>query len=185
MTTPIDCRDCRSLLPGYLDRELAREDRSNVAAHLDGCDRCHAEYARQRDVLAGLRADLPGLGRLEPSRAGALWLSVQGELRAPRRVAWPLSQRPMSLLALLVAAALVLPWALSPGHLSALSLPLPPTPGAVEAPATVAPITDVRVAETTLLVTPPSRPEYAPTQAAAETVLPEPSPRLTSSTQAR
>lgn len=182
----ITCRECRAQLPAYLDRDLPRESRSQVAAHLDRCDRCHAEYARQRDLLTGLRIDLPALGLLEPSRAGALWASVQGELRAPRRMALPLSQRRMSMLALLLAAALVLPWLLSPGRLSALSLPLPPTPAATELSLTDAPLAgDLAATHTAFQITLPSQPEYAPTQAAAQTILPEPSPRLTSGTQAR
>jgi anti-sigma factor RsiW len=187
MTAPLTCRDCRALLPVYLDRDLPRPDRSNVAAHLESCARCRAEYARQRDLQAGLRADLPGLGRLEPSRASVLWQAVQGELHTPRRVAWPISQRRMSALVALLALALVLPWLLSPERLSALSLPLPPTPAVLDGQVTDAPAS----ADTTaavpiaLQITPPSRPEYAPTQAAAQTVPPEPAPRLSIQTQAR
>lgn len=184
--TSISCRECRSLLAAYTERSLERGRRSQVAAHLDTCDRCHAGYARQRDLMADLRSDLPALGRLEASRSGALWRSVQHDLMSPRRVALPFGQRRISLLAVLIAAALVLPWLLSPGRLAALSLPLPPTPVSASLSATDAPADEqARTAETAMLITPPSRPEYAPTQAAAGTVRPEPETRLPLDTQAR
>jgi anti-sigma factor RsiW len=187
MTPPLNCRDCRALLPRYLDRDLPRTDRSQVAAHLDSCARCHAEYGRLRRLHTDLSADLPGLGRLDPNRASLLWQAVQGELRAPRRADWPIGQRRMSALIALLACALVLPWLLSPGRLSARSLPLPPTPAALDGQVTDAPAaTDTQAALPVMLqITPPSRPEYAPTQAAAQTVLPEPAPRLSIDSQAR
>lgn len=182
----ISCRECRGLLSAYLDRELDRAQRSQVAAHLDQCGRCHAEYRHQRDLLAGLQAGLPAIGRLGPAQAGAIWYSVQHDLISPRRIVWPFSQRRMGMLALLVAAALLLPWLLAPGRLAALALPLPPTPVSSSAAATDAPSAGGLLAlVANLPVTPPAQPEYAPTQAAAETVRPVTQPRLTPETQAR
>ena len=169
---PVSCRECRAHLGDYLDRTLPREHRTAISAHLDTCDACYAEYAHQRDMVADLRADLPGLGRLEPMRAGALWQAVQGELRGPRRPLWPVSQRRMSVLAVLIGVALVLPWLVSPERIAALSLPLPPTPAVAVAEATVAPVTDALAPAAPLVLTPPDLPEYAPTRAAAETALP-------------
>ena len=105
MTAAMTCRDCRADLPAYLDRDLPRADRSRVAAHLESCSRCHAEYCRLRDLQRDLHADLPGLGRLDANRAGLLWQAVQGELRAPRRAVWPVSQRRLSALAALIVCA--------------------------------------------------------------------------------
>ncbi|MFN8378766.1 MAG: zf-HC2 domain-containing protein [Anaerolineae bacterium] len=184
----ITCHDCRVLIPAYIDRELARSSRSKVAAHLDTCDHCYAEYVRQRDMQAELRVDLPALGRLEPARAGAIWRSVQSELISPRRTVWPFGQRRVGMLAVLITAALLLPWLLSPGRLAALSLPVPPTPATVNAAATDAPLVSLLpTAEfgISLPVTPPSQPEYAPTQAADQTVRPNTEPRLTPDAQAR
>ncbi|HYO89948.1 MAG TPA: zf-HC2 domain-containing protein [Candidatus Limnocylindrales bacterium] len=164
--TAINCRECRALLPAYLDRELTTAVRSRVAAHLDGCDRCHADYVRQRELAAGLRTDLPGLGRLDPVRAGALWTAVQTDLVAPRRVALPFSQGRMSLAVLLMAAALVLPWLVSTGRLSAQPLPLPPTPVSAGVLATDTPLDAVvGTSRSVVSITPPNAPEYAPTQA--------------------
>ncbi len=164
--TALTCRDCRGLLPAYIDRELLTAARSRVAAHLDGCDRCHADYVRQREMAADLRADLPALGRLDAGRAGVLWSAVQHDLVTPRRAALPFSQGRMSLVVLLVAAALVLPWLVSTGRLAALSLPLPPTPVSAGAQATDAPQDAVAGEHHALLMlTPPIAPEYAPTQA--------------------
>jgi len=183
--TPITCRECRALLPAYLERDLPRAARSQVAAHLDSCARCHANYAYQRDVLAGLQADLPGLGRLQPAQAVQLWRAVQHDLIAPRRMTLPYSQRRVGMLAVLIAAALVLPWLLSPGRL-ALALPVPPTPVSASASATDAPLGGLLVAaDGALSMTPPGQPEYAPTQAAARTVQSATEPRLAADAQAR
>lgn len=174
--TGFSCRECRALLPAYVDRELSAAERRLVAGHLDTCERCHAAWVRQRNLAAGLRAGLPGMGRLEPARAGALWQAVHHELMTPRRMALPFSQRRMSLLVLLVAAALVLPWLLSPGRLAARSLPLPPTPASADALATDTPVS-FAAAPTSLdplLITPPAAPEYAPTQAVITTLFPIP-----------
>jgi len=183
---PFTCRECRALLPAYLERELAQASRSQVAAHLDHCDRCHAEYARQRGALANLHSDLPGLGRLQPVQAAHIWRAVQHDLTAPRRAIWPFSQRRVGMLAALVAAALLLPWLLSPGRLAALALPMQPTPVSASASATDAPLAALlREAGVAIALTPPSQPEYAPTQAAARTVRPDSEPRLEPGAQDR
>ena len=183
---PITCRECRALLPAYLERELARASRSRVAAHLDNCDRCHAEYARQRTALADLHTALPGLGRLQPAQAGHIWRAVQHDLIAPRRAIWPFSQRRVGMLAVLVAAALLLPWLLSPGRLAALALPMQPTPVSASASATDAPLAQLLTeAGVAIALTPPAQPEYAPTQAAARTIRPDSEPRLEPGAQAR
>ncbi|MBL8145489.1 MAG: zf-HC2 domain-containing protein [Anaerolineae bacterium] len=185
-TKSITCHECRALLPDWLERELPHASRSQVAAHLDGCDRCHAVYVRQRGALAGLQADLPALGRLQPAQAGQLWRAVQHDLLSPRRAVWPFSQRRVGLLAVLVAAALLLPWLLSPGRLAALALPMQPTPVSSSASATDAPLAELlHGAGVAIPLTPPSQPEYAPTQAAARTIRPDTGPRLTSGAQAR
>ncbi len=174
--TAFSCRECRALLPAYVDRELSAAARRLVAVHLDHCERCHAAWVRQRHLTGGLRAGLPGVGRLEPARAGALWQAVHRELSASRRIPLPFSQRGMSALVLLIAAALVLPWLLSPGRLAARSLPLPPTPASVDAQATDTPpsISRAFTAQHALPVTPPAAPEYAPTQAVITTLFPIP-----------
>jgi anti-sigma factor RsiW len=168
------CRECRALLPAYIDRELAPAARSRVSAHLDDCDRCHAEYTRQRALAADLRAGLPALGRLDAARAGLLWSAVQTDLASPRRAALPVGQARMSLVVLLMAAALLLPWLVSTGRLAALSLPLPPTPVSADALATDAPLApEARAPQAVVFhVTPPGAPEYAPTQAPHTPFLP-------------
>jgi hypothetical protein len=168
------CRECRALLPAYIDRELTPAARSHVSAHLDACDRCHADYTRQRALAADLRAGLPALGRLDTARTGLLWSAVQSELAVPRRAALPVGQARMSLVVLLMAAALLLPWLVSAGRLAALSLPLPPTPGSEGVLATDAPLAPEAHGQQAIVfhVTPPGAPEYAPTQAPHTPFLP-------------
>lgn len=171
--TPLACRDCRALLAAYIERELPLEARSRVAAHIDGCDRCHASYVRQRELAAGLHAGLPALGRLDVARAGVLWSAVRSDLTASRRPALPSGQARMSLAVLLMAAALLLPWLGSTGRLAALSLPLPPTPVSAGALATGAPIELGAAGRSAAFqITPPGAPEYAPTQPPVTPVLP-------------
>lgn len=170
--TLLTCRSCRVLLPAYIERELPLEMRSQVAAHIDRCDCCHASYVHQRALASGLRADLPALGRLDAARASVLWIAVQSDLAATRRSAPFFGQGQMSLAVLLMAAALLLPWLASTGRLSALPLPLPPTPVSAGALATDAPIESLASAQIAAFqVTPPGAPEYAPTQAPATLVL--------------
>ncbi len=48
----MECREVREYLPAY--NELARDLRSFIRRHLDGCPDCRAELERYREVQAGL-----------------------------------------------------------------------------------------------------------------------------------
>jgi anti-sigma factor RsiW len=53
------CDEARTLLMGYLDRELGPEDRSRVRRHLDACSACRSEERAFRDLGLDLRAARP------------------------------------------------------------------------------------------------------------------------------
>lgn len=50
------CDEVRSVLPAYVGRSLPKVRRALVRLHLRRCRACQAEFSRQREVLAGLRA---------------------------------------------------------------------------------------------------------------------------------
>jgi len=168
----LTCGECRTLLPGYIGRELSREARARVASHIDTCDTCYGVYLQQRAVTGELRQLLPAIGQAETPRLESIWSAVQTGLSQPR--VSPLQKDPtrFGIAALIIAAAVLLPWLINQQRL-VLSLPLPPTPVAlaVLSQETEAVITSATAEGNTVSVnteyvsmaaTPPAQPNYSP-----------------------
>jgi anti-sigma factor RsiW len=179
-STLVSCKSVRGDLPRYIDRELPAGRRSQVAAHLDGCDACYRAYLAERDSMRQLGESLPAVGARHSGQVSHLWAGVQaGILR--RRVTNPLREpAKLWLVGILMAAALLLPW-LSDQRELRMSLPDPPTPAvnlerALETEA-VPELAGTPAAENvhpgdpaqavSLNVTPPAHPNYAPVSAGA------------------
>ncbi len=170
----LTCNECRTLLPGYIQRELSRETRGRVSAHIDSCNGCYSIYLQHREVTGELRQLLPAIGQADAPRLEHIWSVVQTGLGRPR--VSPIQKDPAryGIAALVIATAVLLPWLINQQRLS-LSLPLPPTPVAivqlyqetvslVSAAATetgnsVQPNDSDR---TGLAATPPAQPNYSP-----------------------
>lgn len=84
------CQYTRARLSAFLSRELASEDRSYVARHLDECEVCYAEYRRLREDAHELERSLPRLGTLEGGRLNSLWAQIQTQI-APAPASLPQS----------------------------------------------------------------------------------------------
>lgn len=174
--TTLHCQTCRAQLPAYAARELPLSERRTVAAHLDSCPRCNAEYKRLRDVQGELARTLPALGIADARGLARIWSAVQHEVKRPRRTPWQRYPRRLSVAVMFVFAALLIPIALG-GQRLALALPFPPTPitsNVGETPAETAPSEASELANRTptqiafgaalltIQVTPPAQPNYAP-----------------------
>jgi len=81
----MDCKTIESLLQGYLDGEVSKEEKDSVLLHLKGCPSCQKEvewservrehFQVERELPPGFRADL--YVRMDsagsPSRVRLLW----------------------------------------------------------------------------------------------------------------
>ena len=156
----ISCRICREHLPGYISRELSTAARSQVAAHIQTCDACYAVYVQQRNLSSELARTIPALGNPLP-RFDRIWAGVEADLRQPKRQPMRLDQARYTMIVLLLMIALLLPWSI---RAQQFNLPTPPTPAALNTPAT--PIA-ISMAKYTLEVTPQSN--HAPIRGATDT----------------
>lgn len=81
------CTEISDLLDDYVNGTLGATDRSRVEEHLSGCERCRAEAAGVRGLVAEARA-LPG--SIMPARD--LWPAIEARLestgRGSARLAW-------------------------------------------------------------------------------------------------
>lgn len=103
------CREVQANLPAYVDRTLSRGRRRLVGLHLRRCRECGVEFARQRDVSAGLAAlsapaGTPPEGLLDALLDQAARPGVKGRVAVPARGAIS-GARPALSVALLVAGA--------------------------------------------------------------------------------
>lgn len=179
----ITCGECRTLLPGYTGRELSREARARVASHIDTCNACYSVYLQHREITGELRQLLPVIGQADAPRLENIWSAVQTGLSQPRIS--PLQKDParFGIAALVVAAAILLPWLINQQRLG-MALPLPPTPVAMafsqETEAVVAAIATeqgVKVSGSSseyvsMAATPPAQPNYSPVVQAGATDAP-------------
>ena len=84
------CKDCRELVPGWIDAELGVAQTAEFAVHLASCGEC-AEFARgERAFVEGLRRKLSRTGPSAADRGRILSdLGSQADRRQRRRrVAW-------------------------------------------------------------------------------------------------
>lgn len=171
------CRECRSLLAGYLNRELKPRTRTRVGQHLDSCAACYAEYCRQREIAAQLTRDVPLVGQADAPRLGRIWSAVQLEMGRPRRASLRKMSARFSAVVLMLAAGLMITLSLAT-HRLALALPVPPTPvvQVERTSAVIAMATEdaprILPAVEGVTVTPPQGPNYAPSDVTPEPAAP-------------
>ena len=126
------CRQCRALLPGYIQRELSPKQRSSVAHHLTSCSECYVVYTMQQQLQRELAFSVPRLGgapRLEKMRS-----AVMAEVTRPAdKPKLPVQAKAklyqarysLSLAVLVLMISLLLPLSIR-NH--SFSLPTPPQP---------------------------------------------------------
>lgn len=150
------CRHCRTLLPGYIQRELSPKERERVSLHLNSCAACYVVYTEQRQLMNELAFSVPRIGAGAP-RLDKMRAAVMAEMQRPAAPAprVRLYQARYSLAALVLMVALLLPWSMR-----AHSFPLPTPPQ----PETLAPQgTAVAALPTeTFTLTATLQPNYAP-----------------------
>jgi len=132
------CRQCRALLPGYIQRELSPKQRAFVSRHLNGCAECYVFYTTQQQLERELSFSVPRIGgapRLDKMRA-----AVMAEMKQPAAKAKSqakMYQARYSLAALILMIALLLPWSIQ-NHTFALPTPPQPERGTPQGTAVVA-----------------------------------------------
>ncbi len=122
----ISCRQCRALLPGYIQRELAPRQRERVSRHLSSCAACYVAYQEQRQLIRELTVNVPRIGgdapHLDEIRAAIMAEMAQPAARKPKARMY---QARYSLAALILMIAVLLPWSMQS---RSFSLPTPPQP---------------------------------------------------------
>ena len=125
------CRQCRTLLPGYIQRELSPKQRTFVARHLTACAECYVFYTTQQQLERELAFAVPRMGgappRLEKMRSIVMAEMVRSGAK-PKSLRKPnakLYQARYSLAALILMIALLLPWSMQN---RSFALPTPPQP---------------------------------------------------------
>lgn len=118
------CRQCRELLPGYIQRELTPKQRERVSRHLTSCPECYVVYSDQRQLVRELTNSLPRLGSDAP-RLDKMRAAVMAEMARPAAPRARLDQARLGLVALILVATLLLPWSM---RSRSFALPTPPQP---------------------------------------------------------
>ncbi len=154
------CRQCRALLPGYIQRELTPEQRERVSRHLTACADCYVAYVEQRDMIRELAISLPRVGSDQP-RLDRIRAGVMAELAHPKPPPHRYPTR-YGLVALALVMALLLPMTF---HSYAAELPTQPRPETVTPQGTGAAATPTE----TVTLTATLQSNYAPAPGATDT----------------
>ncbi len=132
------CTQYRVLIPGYIERELTPRQRERVSRHLNTCSECYLAYIEQRQIVRELASSLPRIGAAAAGasapRLDSIRAAVMAEIAQPRSRGMRLPQARFSFAALLLVAALLLPWSMR-GQVFALpplTQPEPATPVGTE-----------------------------------------------------
>lgn len=156
------CRQCRALLPGYINRELTPKQRARVSRHLSACAECYGAYIEQRQLVNELFTSVPRIGGT-PAPLDKIRVAVMAEMAAPPVRPQRLNQARYSMVALALVIALLLPWSM---RAHSFSLPTLPQPEAVT-PQGTAVVAVMPTEAATLTATLQSN--YAPAPGATET----------------
>ncbi len=120
------CKQCRVLLPGYIQRELAPQQRAQVSRHLNVCADCYAVYMDQRQLVRELSINVPRIGIDTSPHLERIKLAVMADLVRPQKPpVRTYQQARYSLAALLLVIALLVPLTMR-SH--SFELPTPPRP---------------------------------------------------------
>ncbi|HVU10763.1 MAG TPA: zf-HC2 domain-containing protein [Phototrophicaceae bacterium] len=161
----ISCRECRVLLPGYIQRDLTPKQRERVSRHLNTCSECYAAYEEQRVIVRELAINLPRIGSdhapLDQIRAAVMAEIAQP--KPPRRTARLQARYSVAVLVLMVM--LLLPWTFR--SYAAEPPPTQPRPENATPSATVMVVASATEAANTLTATLQSN--YAPISGATDT----------------
>jgi anti-sigma factor RsiW len=82
------CRECRELIPAWVDRELSPRDGDSMEGHLLACEDCRLIAMRERSFLEGLRAQLPRESMPADVKARILARVEEAVEGQPSRHAW-------------------------------------------------------------------------------------------------
>lgn len=107
------CEAFRSLVPAYVDGELAADERSAFEAHVRGCEACGKRLAEEQAVVAALRGSVPLYA------ASATLRQRVDSLLKPRPARRPWALALASILAVAAVAGLL-------GRRAARPVPAPP-----------------------------------------------------------
>ena len=118
------CRQCRALLPGYINRELSPRQRARVSRHLSACAECYGVYVEQRQLVQELQASVPRIGG-NPPRLDKIRAAVMAEMAAPVRPRQRFNQARYSVVAFALVIAVLLPWSMRAHSFSLPTLPQP------------------------------------------------------------
>jgi anti-sigma factor RsiW len=138
------CRNCRRHLVGYLEGELNKPLRQQVARHLGRCEACYTLYLQYRETNAELRQMLPRLGMPQPAALDRVWRDVQAEL-APSHSGRHFRAR-YGVVVLLAAMVFVVPLTMGNRSLPFDNPPTPPVPVTRVAPSQTASVSATEAA---------------------------------------
>lgn len=120
------CKQCRVLLPGYIQRELTPQQRAQVSRHLNACAECYTVYMDQRQLVRELSINVPRIGSNAAPNLERIKLAVMSDLAHPKKPALRTYQPARySLAALLLVIALLVPLT---AHSHSFELPTQPRP---------------------------------------------------------
>lgn len=143
----LKCLYTRSLLDGFVHRELSPGRRRYVGRHLDSCEDCYREYLRLSRISHELEARLAGLGAPSTNSVNRIWADVQQHLTQPvpsrNRRSMQISLASIGLLALTVLPSVLSGTAVS----AAPTLPTQPRAHISQVVSTMTPATSAREIE--------------------------------------
>jgi anti-sigma factor RsiW len=123
------CRQCRALLPGYIQRELSPRQRSFVSRHLNSCAECYVVYTTQQQLERELAFAVPRIGGGAPPRLDKMRAAIMVEMARP--AAKPKTppqlvqmRYSLSFAAIILMIALLVPWSIQ-SHAFVPTQPLP------------------------------------------------------------
>ncbi len=160
----MSCRECRALLPGYIQRELTPKQRERVSRHLNTCIECYAAYEEQRTLVRELVINVPRIGSDHPP-LGQIRAAVMAEIAHPKPRRSAHLQARYSLAVLVLMVMLLLPSTFR--SYAAAPPPTPPRPENVTPSGTIMIVASATEAANTLTATLQSN--YAPISGATDT----------------
>src|SRR5262249_26054660 len=105
----MSCRECRALLPGYIQRELTPKQRERVSRHLNSCSECYAAYEEQRTLVRELAINVPRIGSDHPP-LDQIRAAVMAEIAQSKPCRSTHLQARYSVAALVLVVMLLVPW---------------------------------------------------------------------------
>jgi len=130
-------RHVTHLLTHYVHGQLSPAQRAHVVNHVRGCAACRAALAREDQLAADLRRELPAFGQAGAGQVSNLWAGVWQEISTPTHQVRALNSVWLPGLSLILATVLVLAVALpllAEDGIRAEAAPLQPRPVSTASP---------------------------------------------------